>query len=81
MRPTPHPSVPHPDDLTLDERRRELAAILAAGLARLKARAALPSPSPTSLTTSAPQNLLDSETIYDSGLAVSAHPWLHGATG
>jgi hypothetical protein len=74
VRLTPHPSFPHPDDLTPDERRRELAAILAAGLTRLRARTA-------PITTSAPQNLPESETIRDSGLAVSADPWLHGATG
>lgn len=78
VRPIPHPSVPHPDDLTPDERLRELAAIFAAGLARLHARAA---PTSSSAPTSATQNLPDSETIRDSGLAVSAHPWLHGATG
>ncbi len=83
MRPTLHSATPrpaHPDDLTPDERRRELAANIAEGFRRLHARAALAPLDPLAPIL-APQNLPDSKTIPDSGLAVPANPWLHGATG
>jgi hypothetical protein len=64
MRPDLDPSL-----LTLDERRREVAAILAAGLLRLRARAALPTdpgqvPGPENLPETGPDCLeVPAETV------------------
>ncbi len=63
----------NPADLTPDERRQELAELLA----RLRDRAALLTSHPISAT----QNLLDSETILDSGVALKPESWLRVATG
>lgn len=67
------PRPAHPDDLTPDERRRELAAILAEGVRRLHARAALPCPTSAPTPILVPQNLLDSEYDCESGFVVSSN--------
>jgi hypothetical protein len=54
MRPDLDPSL-----LTLDERRREVAAILAAGLRRLRDRAALTSSSPPENPSETGENSLE----------------------
>ena len=66
-----------PDQLTPDERRQELAELLARGITRLRDRAALLTSPPTSAT----QNLPDSEPIRDSGVALAPESWLHVTTG
>ena len=69
MRSDPHPDLP-PSDLTPDQRRRELAGLLARGLRRFRDRAAL-SAEPTSANPSE-ASFSTLEAVPDKSLTVHA---------
>ena len=69
MRSDPRPDLP-PSELTPDQRRRELAAILARGLRRLRDRAALPGEPTSAIPSDASETTL--EAVPDKSLTVHA---------
>jgi len=69
MRTDPRPDLP-PSELTPDQRRRELAALLAEGLRRLRDRAAMPSDPTSANPSAASKSTL--EAVPDKSLTVHA---------
>jgi len=69
MRSDPHPDLP-PSDLTPDQRRRELAGLLARGLRRLRDRAALAGDPTSANPSEASETTL--EAVPDKSLTVHA---------
>ena len=69
MRQHLHPDLP-PSELTPDQRRRELAALLARGLRRLRDRAALPGDPTSAIRSEASNSAL--EAVADKSLTVHA---------
>ena len=69
MRTDPRPDLP-PSELTPDQRRRELAGLLARGLRRLRDRAALPGEPTSAIPPEASFSTL--EAVADKSLTVHA---------